>query len=74
MGHERLYSFALIWIERDSFHHDSVIIDNFIEKFKLCSNKRRKILLYVKGLIKLASRAYQVYIVSVIIVNVRQEI
>jgi len=47
MGHERLSSFALISIECDLSHPDSVglNIENFIENFKLYSNKCRKILL-----------------------------
>jgi len=45
MGHERLSSFALISIECDLSHPDSVDIENFIENFKLYSNKWRKILL-----------------------------
>jgi len=46
MGHERLQSsFALISIERDLSHPDSVDIEHFIENFKLYSNKCHKILL-----------------------------
>src|SRR6218665_214206 len=59
MGHERLSSFALISIECDLSHPDSVDIENFIENFKLYSNKWRKILLYVKGLIDLAGNKFK---------------
>ena len=45
MGHKKLSSFALISIEYDLSHPDSVDIENFIENFKLYSNKCRKILL-----------------------------
>ena len=58
MGHERLSSFVLISIECNSFHHDSIDIENFIENFNLYSNKCRKILLYVKGLINLSSNKF----------------
>src|SRR6218665_1925796 len=59
MGHERLSSFALISIECDLSHPDSVDIENFIENFKLYSNKWRKILLYVKDLIDLAGNKFK---------------
>jgi len=47
MGQERLSSFALISIECDLSHLDSVglNIENFNGNFKLSSNKFRKILL-----------------------------
>src|SRR6218665_160009 len=72
MCHKRLSFFALISIECDLSHSDSVDIENFIENFKLYSNKFRKIQLYVQGLIELASTKFG--IVSVIIVNVRLSI
>jgi hypothetical protein len=45
MGHERLSSLALISIERDLSHPDSVDIEKVIDNFKLYSNKCRRILL-----------------------------
>ena len=47
MGYKRLSSFALVTIECDLSHPDTVVLDieNFIENFKLYSNKFRKILL-----------------------------
>jgi len=45
MGHKRLSYFDLISIEYDLSHPDSIDIENFIENFKLYSNKCRKMLL-----------------------------